>query len=738
MLGLGLIAAVTVPLVLLARGLTVVIGVAESFARRGCDPVYLAARRGFRVGSTLVATFVLLFLGALLWGLANRGHVADAFGGAERRAIAPVLYDARDQFIGIFSARSAAAPVSQGFADYATVWSGRPALDLWSCLRHLEDRRYDSRLETFGIDPIGVLRSMVRQVTGGGGGGATLDNQVGRSMRGEPPSPKEAPVEKLRRKLGEWADAPGMRLLIHTQPEPAAFVTANLPLLAGASGSHAGDLPYGADAAALILFHRHADELDPVEQFMLAAADWRPILLAPSSDLAALVRADERWQRLKERAARCLPLLGQAGSPAFEAAKQRLMSLPPPRPTDAVLGDPKDSAHGFAIAVNPERRAQLFLANGGAAILNHDLAVAAGTSWRGRVTTAVMSFDAVRNRVFDERIERVVTEIQQRRSSQLRLALTGPDGAPDRAQILVVLTDLDGRVLRFFQSGPGDAVDEPRPVASLGKALIAAPLLGRFDRPDTRYCNRRVNGLQNAGGDAGAETCDAPRAWIGARTVFGKSMTLPLINRLDRIDPDEIRSTARALGYSLPISVPPQTAVPLGLFEATPRAILRGFMAIGRTLSGRTGDVPTPHLLAAAGILQTDTHVAIRNWSEPDSLSGSDIARYLAPSNYLLQVLSAPLGPGGTLWPLQAYRAKANRHLIFHAAKTGTSTTSSGATRDAMIAGTFETSDHRSFAYLVLAGTAYPDHPLGTMDGGALAPLARLAIEEALSLDIGD
>ena len=52
-----------------------------------------------------------------------------------------------------------------------------------------------------------------------------------------------------------------------------------------------------------------------------------------------------------------------------------------------------------------------------------------------------------------------------------------------------------------------------------------------------------------------------------------------------------------------------------------------------------------------------------------------------------------------------------------------------------MIAGTFSTSRGGSYAYLVLAGTAHPDHALGTLDGGALAPLAQIAIEAALQMD---
>jgi hypothetical protein len=209
-------------------------------------------------------------------------------------------------------------------------------------------------------------------------------------------------------------------------------------------------------------------------------------------------------------------------------------------------------------------------------------------------------------------------------------------------------------------------------------------------------------------------------------------MTLPLINRLDRIDPDTIRRMAAAMGFALPAGVPPQTAVPLGLFEAPPREILRGMIALGRVLGGRTGDVPMPHLLAAIGDVGADGGVVERPFPARGSLSGETIATGIAPaSSYIRSVLDAPLGPGGTLASLQALRPVTEPRLIFHIAKTGTSTTATGATRDAMIAGAFATAEG-VFAYLVLVGTASPSRPLGTLDGGALAPLVRLMVDDVL------
>jgi membrane peptidoglycan carboxypeptidase len=718
----------------IANCLACTVGAALDTALRAIAPAFIVSRLSIKAASLVLVIAVMLFGSALSWGYLKRERTADGFIAANAASISPVLYDARHRRIGIY--RPAGAEREGGddsFGHYATIWSAEPSSQLWSCLGYLEDRRFGTWVLALGFDPIALGRAVVGLATGHGGGGSTLLNQLSRSMRGQSPSGTEAPLEKLRRKLGEWADSPALVLLLRSHGvDPERFVLANLPLLAGASGSHAGNLPYGAEAASLILFNRSASELSPEEQYLLAAANWRPVLLGPDNDPKALKIIGERWKALQHRAARCLHLLAEPGTPAYAAAKVRLFAMPTPRIHDDAFASLSDPTKGFATAVNPARRAWQSLGDGGMALVSRDLSEVEG-GWRGRVANADLTFDAFANRRFAERIEISLATIERQIGSRLRLHLTGPNDAPDRAQVLVALTDTEGRIIRFFESGPGHAFDSPRPVASLGKALVAGPVLGRTDTAETLYCNRHVEGIHNAGGKDGATSCRGSDAWIPARVAYAKSLNLAFINRLGAVSPGVIREAAQAMGFTLPIDVPPRTAVPLGLFEATPRAMLQAMNAVGRVIAEVPGDVPSPHVVERLGMIAEDGSIARQTSLARAPLAWSALVKEVVPaSSYLRTVLAAPLGAGGSLAALASYRAGQNSALAFHAAKTGTSTISGGATRDAMIVGTLRTADGRGFTYFILVGTANPARPLGFVNGGSLSALARLVLDEII------
>jgi len=707
--------------------------------QRALAPGFVASRAALRYVVIVFGILISLFAGALAWGYLTRERTADEFAAAGTSALSPVLYDADHHFVGIYNpAWGGAGQTEPDFAKYVTVWEAKPAPHLWSCLSSLEDRRFKTWVLAIGFDPVAVGRTLLGFVTGRGGGGSTLLNQLARSMRGRTPSDAEAPLEKLRRKLAEWSDSPALVLLFRSgNVDPERFVTANLPLLAGAPGSRAGNLPYGAEAASLILFGHPAADLKADEQYLLAAADWRPILLAPDDNPSALESVDKRWAALQKRASRCLHLLGEPGTPAYDEAKQHLLAMRPPRLKDDIISASDDASGGFTTAVNPIRRARQLLGDGGLGLVGRDLADAATESWRGRLAKIDLSLNAAQNREFGEQIEKALADIEQRLGARLRLRLTGPNDAADRAQVIVVVTDLDSNILRYFEAGPAHGFDTARPVASIGKALVAAPVLGHAgDTGETFYCNRSVPGVHNAGGHEGAATCRSPHAWVRARDAYAKSLTLAFINRLSAVPPDTLRQTAKSLGFTLPADVPPETSVPLGLFEATPRSVLQAMTGIGHVLAEMSGDVPSPRLVRQLGIISTNGSVLDQTATLRSSLAGADLLNNVAPAaEYLRQVLAAPLGTGGTLAALGAYRADDNPGLRFHAAKTGTSTTPDGMTRDAMIAGTFQTSDARGFAYFILAGTADPRHPLGSVNGGSFAQLARVVLEQAV---IGD
>jgi len=730
------ISAATVSAVIITavgRTAATVFGGAIELGARLIAPGFLAVRAGLKAMSVQLALAATIFFGAIAWGIMHSDLVRDEFVATDARATSPAIYDVTDQFVGAFPSRQNLDDPTQDFADYVSIHGEKQPIYLWACLKHLEDRRFGAwYVSRLGFDPVSAGRTLLALSVGRGGGHSNLPNQLSRSMRGTFPGDAEAPGQKLERKLTEWSDSPALTYLLSRDgADGAQFVLSNLALISGASGSHAGSLPYGAEAASLIVFHRPAAALDVAQQYMLAAANWRPIRVAPENNVEALRDVDHRWSILKQRAARCMPLV--ADSPDYEGIRAELAALPPPRLTDRTLVTKEDASIGFATAVNPVRRLRLLLGDGGLRQIKHDLDGDGKGDWRGRVIQAHLAFDAARNFTFSKKVTAILDVLQRRLGNRLQLRLIGSDSGSTPAQVLAVLADAEtGDVLRFYESGPVNAFDQRRPLASLGKALVAAPVLARVDTPLSAYCNRAIVGISNAGGNAGAGNCRTPGAYVLARDVYARSMSLPLINRLSQLNPLAIRETAASLGFTLPSDIPPATSVPEGLFEATPRAALQGMIALSRALAGMTGDVPAPHMLVSVSSIITGGAV------DTDRPAGNDlhwgvVRQATWPvSTYLREMLAAPLSSGGTLAGLRQFRPAEDSAFIFDVGKTGTSVTPTKFTRDAMIVGAFQLAHSRHvYAYFVLVGTSAPTSPLGNINATAFTPIARLLIEEA-------
>lgn len=211
--------------------------------------------------------------------------------------------------------------------------------------------------------------------------------------------------------------------------------------------------------------------------------------------------------------------------------------------------------------------------------------------------------------------------------------------------------------------------------------------------------------------------------------MFARSVSLALLNRLSKLPPAEIENTVRTLGFEMPVGTPPATAVAAGYVEGTPRTFLRMMIAIARTIAGREGDAAAPSMIdkleLAAGLQRNAAPFA-------KTLPWSDIKKIFGPSTaYMRDVLGAPL-QRGTLSSIGYLHQNRNPQVRWHIAKTGTSTLLSGLTRDAMIAGAFETSEGEVFAYFVLIGAPQPRQPLGRLNGAHVAPIAAAIVTNFL------
>ncbi len=180
----------------------------------------------------------------------------------------------------------------------------------WQCLVYHEDRNLGGVLNPFGIDLPGVLKipfSTVRRSIAAkrlvlGVGGSTLAMQFVRVIYKTPPSVHEGALVKLKRKLGEWWLAPVIYRELTDGGDNTALKqwAANHLWLAQRTG---GSPLHGVELTSRIVFGKEAEDLSIAEQFVLASAVNRPIILMEGSERLNAVRLD-RWRYITEVRAR--------------------------------------------------------------------------------------------------------------------------------------------------------------------------------------------------------------------------------------------------------------------------------------------------------------------------------------------------------------------------------------------------------------------------------------------------
>jgi membrane peptidoglycan carboxypeptidase len=488
--------------------------------------------------------------------------------------------------------------------------------------------------------------------------------------------------------------------------------------------------------ASHVLWGVPPQELDLAQQAILAAAFWRPIIIAPDDDPAGLAARDERWRDLVERATIGLRQAYPA-DPRAQAAIERLRTLPAPRPQlEGLDASRLAPSQRFRIAANPERRAAVLaspeMTTAQGELLNHF-----GREGLSNVTGVRLTVDISRNHQFRRQVQTQLRQVERRLRGRLAAPLLDEAGQRGGADVTIALMQ-EGRIVRLFSNsqeplfnGALSERDEDgrftlnragRQVGSVGKVMLAV-LFGRTDSPDTTYCNERLPGaaIGNATGDAGLP-CTQPQAWHAARSVFGQSLILPLIWRARAVPEPELREMASRYRLSLPSGTAPRVAISTGLATGRPSDLAAMMQAVARGAAGRAAVARQPSIIRA---FRTGGEL---NW-RPLARYGAefDLRQDFSPrvARFVHEVLSTPVRDGGTLGGLDRATPNADMHL----GKSGTTTSTDNLhTRDKYAVGAFhDASGDWSYVVVISARNAR----LGLGDNvawSAFLPLLRLTI----------
>ncbi len=259
----------------------------------------------------LVFALALVYVVAPIRGVVGAYFMSDKLRYDAERWLATAVYDTRGNFVGTFDPRldsrrdvnytDTAIEVGDYTAnpDHKSIPVREVPPDYWRCLAYHEDRYIGTALNPYGIDLLGVLkipystvrRSIVLRRPSLGVGGSTLPMQFARVIYKTPPSASEGGFTKLKRKIKEWWLAPVIyhELTRGGDTTPLKQWAANHIWLAQRTG---GAPLHGVEMTARVLFAKEAKDLTTAEQYVLASAVNKPVILLEGNEKLNEVRLD--------------------------------------------------------------------------------------------------------------------------------------------------------------------------------------------------------------------------------------------------------------------------------------------------------------------------------------------------------------------------------------------------------------------------------------------------------------
>lgn len=711
----------------------------------------------------LIFAFVLVYVVAPLRGFVGHYYLADKLRYDAERWLATAIHDARGNFVGTFDPRldsqrdvnftDTAIEVGDYVAspDHKSIPVREVPEHYWQCLVYQEDRHLGTVLNPFGIDLIGVLKipysTIKRTLALGraslGVGGSTLPMQLSRVIYKTPPSADEDGLTKLSRKFKEWWLAPVIQYELTRGGDTALKQwAANHLWLAQRTG---GTPLHGVEVTSQVVFGKEAKDLSIAEQFVLASAVNKPIILLEGNKKLNAVRVD-RWRYITEvRARTCAEKLI-----TDDSLKQKvifeLIALAGGPPDPHVRPKLHEALEHFAPTLaaraqaNPIIRANALLpaARFG---LREEMKETYGFGWREHVRGVTTTLDAVENLRFAQKVKTELGKIHQKVEAKLdpgfvlAPALVGPDRRSPH--VIIAAANAKGEIVRYFETGETapyfgsipardtatgayDSRRESRMIASTGKMIAAIAIANELkDTPQSLF-------LDTEAPESGLDTCahgGSGRHGRKAIVVFACSLNNPLLNRTALTGQMRVKRLIDGFGFTMPPrngdgeGTPPSTAAVLGQVAGAPRRVHHMAGVVLAALTGRgSKPVPRPTLVKAFDYTSLDSAVAaagrVADGIVPDRL----IRR--GAHGLLRRLLQSPLcyeaggAPQGTLKSLSHWCAARRPGLRLHFAKTGTQVTADlNATVDAWITGGVQFSNGASYSYVVVVGTGSAAEP---------------------------
>ncbi|KAB2911761.1 MAG: glycosyl transferase family 51 [Hyphomicrobiaceae bacterium] len=713
-------------------------------------------------------SLALVYAVAPLRGIAGQYFLADKLRYDAERWLATAVYDNGGRFVGTFDPRldsqrdvnytDAAIQLGDYVAnpDHKSIPVREVPEHYWQCLVYHEDRHLGGYLNPYGIDLLGVLkipyttlqRSIALRRPSLGIGGSTLPMQLVRVIYNTPPSASEGGFSKLRRKLKEWWLAPVLyrELTLGGDVTPLKQWTANHIWLAQRTG---GAPLHGVEITSRVVFGKEAKDLSIAEQFVLASAVNKPIILMPGSAKLNEVRLD-RWRYIAEVRARiCAERLikdeAEQRKVVFELVN---LAAGPPDPRVKPKLQEALEAHAPTLAkralANPIIRANALMPAARFGI-REEMKQAYGFGWREHVRGVTTTIDVVENLTFHERIKAQLARLDTQQQGKIAAGYTldpakvlveGTDRRmPD---IIIVAANAKGEIVRYFEAGETasyfgspfarnavsgyyDTGREGRMIASTGKILAAIAIANtQKDRTDTLYLDRAApaRGLEGCGKGSGG-TARGRQAIV----AFACSLNAPIEWRAAQLGQARMRRLIDRFGFTLPPAAasgegtPASTAAVRGLIGGSPRRVhqMAGVVLASLTEQGHK-PVRPPTLVKTFDFTSRQSAGAAATVPGSEIVPNRVIRSDARP--LLKTLLQAPLCYShagvqhGTLKSLGAWCADKRADLRLHFAKTGTSVTlDPDATVDTWIAGGLQFANGAAYSYVVVTGTGSASHP---------------------------
>jgi membrane peptidoglycan carboxypeptidase len=734
----------------------------------------------------VVFALLLVYVLAPLRGWTGQFFLADQLRYDAERWVATAIYDRSGSFVGTFDPRldsmrdvnytESAIELGSHTAnpDHKSIPVREVPPAYWNCLKYHEDRYLGGPLNPYGIDLVGVLkipysslkRTIATRRPSLGVGGSTLPMQFARVVYNTPPSASEGGFTKLRRKIAEWWIAPVIYQVLTASGDdtPLKQWAANHIWLAQRTG---GAPLHGVEMTARVVFGKEGQDLSVAEQFVLASAVNKPIILLEGSEKLNEVRLD-RWRYITEvRARTCaeklitdeaeqkkvvFELIQLAGGPPDPKVKPKLQ---------AALDTYAPTIAKRAVA-NPMVRAQALMPSARFG-LREEMKQLYGFSWRDYVRGVTTTVDVTENLKFGETVKTRLATLDAQYAARLGAGYTldPAKAAPGKRlpNVILIAANARGEIVRYFEAGESasyfgspsarDAATgvyaaerESRMLASTGKILAAVAIAneGR-DEPGTLYAD---SDAPSSNPGEGCGHGGGQRAQRRAIVAFACSLNAPLLTRTAAIGQARIRHLIDRFGFNMPPAnangegTPPSTATVLGQIAGSPRRVHQMSSVVLASLIGQGGKpVHLPSLIKTLDYTNRADAVTAQRDTVQDIVP--NVLIKTSARGMIKALLEAPLchtaggQPAGTLKSIAQWCAARRPGMRLHFAKTGTKPTlDPNATVDTWITGGVQFSNGAAYSYVALVGTGSVTQPWATnMNAARITPLV-----DALLLDL--